>query len=90
MTKTIDIYTKFGCPYCSRAKQLLSVKQAAYREIDITMDGQKRAEMIARAPGSNTVPQIFIGDVHVGGCDDLHALERAGKLDAMLADIISE
>lgn len=54
------------------------------------MDGQKRAEMIARAPGSNTVPQIFIGDVHVGGCDDLHALERAGKLDDMLEHIASE
>lgn len=90
MTKTIDIYTKFTCPYCSRAKQLLSSKSAEYREIDITMDGQKRAEMIARAPGSNTVPQIFIGDVHIGGCDDLHALERAGKLDAMLAGITSE
>jgi glutaredoxin 3 len=90
MTKTIDIYTKFGCPYCSRAKQLLSAKKAAYREIDITMDGQKRAEMIVRAPGSSTVPQIFIGEAHVGGCDDLHALERAGKLDAMLAHITSE
>jgi len=81
----IDIYTKFGCPYCMRAKRLLDEKLADYAEHDITMGGPKRAEMIARAPGAATVPQIFIGDTHVGGSDDLAALERAGKLDALLA-----
>jgi glutaredoxin 3 len=84
MTKTIDIYTKFGCPYCSRAKQLLQTKGAAYNEIDVTMGGAPRAEMEQRAPGARTVPQIFIDGTHIGGCDDLHALDNAGKLDAML------
>ena len=81
----IDIYTKFACPFCVRAKRLLSAKGASFAEHDITMGGPKRDEMIARAPASRTVPQIFIGDVHVGGSDDLVALERAGKLDALLA-----
>lgn len=81
----IDIYTKFGCPFCVRAKHLLDRKGAVYSEYDITMGGPKRAEMLERAPGAMTVPQIFIGAVHVGGSDDLHALERAGKLDALLA-----
>lgn len=81
----IDIYTKFGCPFCVRAKHLLDRKGAVYSEYDITMGGPKRAEMLERAPGVMTVPQIFIGSLHVGGCDDLHALERAGKLDALLA-----
>jgi glutaredoxin 3 len=84
MTNTIDIYTKFGCPYCSRAKQLLQAKGAAYNEIDVTMGGAPRAEMEQRALGARTVPQIFIDGTHVGGCDDLHALDNAGKLDAML------
>ena len=81
----IDIYTKFGCPFCVRAKHLLDRKGAVYSEYDITMGGPKRAEMLERAPGAMTVPQIFIGAVHVGGSDDLHALERAGKFDALLA-----
>ncbi len=81
----IDIYTKFGCPYCVRAKRLLDQKGAAYTEHDITMGGPKRDEMRERAPGASTVPQIFIGDTHVGGSDDLAALEREGKLDALLA-----
>ena len=81
----IDIYTKFACPYCVRAKRLLSEKGAAFTEHDITMGGAKRDEMLARAPNAMTVPQIFIGDTHVGGSDDLAALERAGKLDALLA-----
>jgi glutaredoxin 3 len=85
MTKTIDIYTKFGCPYCSRAKQLLSVKGELYNEIDVTMGGSPREEMESRAPGARTVPQIFIGDTYVGGCDDLFALDGAGKLDPLLA-----
>ncbi len=81
----IDIYTKFACPFCVRAKRLLDEKGAKYSEHDTTMGGAKRAEMLARAPQAMTVPQIFIGDVHVGGSDDLAALERAGKLDALLA-----
>lgn len=81
----IDIYTKFACPFCVRAKRLLSDKGAEFVEHDITMGGPKREEMMARAPNAMTVPQIFIGDVHVGGSDDLAALEREGKLDALLA-----
>lgn len=78
---TIEIYTKAFCPYCHRAKALLDGKGAAYQEIDITMGGPRRGEMIDRAGGSATVPQIFIDGTHVGGCDDVHALDRAGKLD---------
>lgn len=81
----IEIYTKFLCPYCSRAKALLDAKGAAYEEIDITMGGEKRTEMLARSNGGMTVPQIFIGETHVGGCDDLVALNAAGKLDPLLA-----
>ncbi|MEE4153957.1 MAG: glutaredoxin 3 [Erythrobacter sp.] len=81
----IDIYTKFACPFCTRAKHLLAKKGAAFNEIDVTMGGEEREEMLARAPGARTVPQIFIGDTHVGGSDDLVALEEAGKLDALLA-----
>jgi glutaredoxin 3 len=80
----IEIYTKWGCPYCSRAKRLLDSKGAVYEEHDITMGGPRRAEMLERAPGAMTVPQIFIGGTAVGGSDDLAALEAAGKLDAML------
>lgn len=82
---TVDIYTKFGCGYCFRAKRLLDEKGVAYNEFDITMGGPKRDEMMERAPMARTVPQIFIGEVHVGGSDDLAALEREGKLDALLA-----
>ena len=81
----IDIYTKFACPYCVRAKRLLSQKGVDFAEHDITMGGPKRAEMLKRAPNAMTVPQIFIGDTYVGGSDELAALERAGKLDALLA-----
>jgi glutaredoxin 3 len=80
----IEIYTKMLCPYCTRAKRLLGEKGVDYQEFDITMGGPKRAEMIQRANGRTTVPQIFIDDTHVGGSDDLVALERAGKLDPML------
>ena len=80
----ITIYTKFGCGYCMRAKHLLDTKGAVYTEHDITMGGPKRDEMLARAPDARTVPQIFIGDTHVGGSDDLAALEREGRLDALL------
>ena len=81
----IDIYTKFACPFCVRAKHLLKKKGAEFEEHDITMGGAKRDEMMARAPNARTVPQIFIGDTYVGGSDDLAALEEAGKLDALLA-----
>ena len=80
----IDIYTKFACPFCVRAKRLLASKGVAFNEYDITLGGPRREEMLARAPQARTVPQIFIGETHVGGCDDLHALEAAGKLDALL------
>ena len=86
MTKTVEIYTKFGCPYCSRAKQLLSAKGAEFIEYDITMGSPKRAEMEQRVPGARTVPQIIIGGIVVGGSDDLFAMEAAGKLDALLSD----
>ena len=81
----VDIYTKFACGYCYRAKRLLESKGVEFNEYDITMGGPRRAEMLARAPGAMTVPQIFIGDTHVGGSDDLAALDRAGKLDSLLA-----
>ena len=82
----VEIYTKWTCPYCLRAKRLLDSKGVSYEEYDITMGGPQRAEMIQRANGRSTVPQIFIGNRHVGGSDDLAALERAGKLDPLLAD----
>ncbi len=84
-TPKIDIYTKFTCPFCVRAKRLLSNKGAEFNEFDISMGGPKREEMIARAPEARTVPQIFIGDTHVGGSDELAALEASGELDALLA-----
>lgn len=80
----VVIYTKFGCGYCYRAKRLLDQKGIPYTEHDVTMGGKPREEMMARAPMARTVPQIFIGETHVGGSDDLHALEASGKLDAML------
>jgi glutaredoxin 3 len=82
----VEVYTKMFCPYCVRAKRLLDEKGVAYEEIDITMGGPQRGEMIQRANGRTTVPQIFIGETHVGGSDDLVALERRGKLDPLLAD----
>ncbi|MBP8233649.1 glutaredoxin 3 [Rhizorhabdus sp.] len=81
----VEIYTKAFCPYCARAKSLLESKGVAYEEYDISMGGPKRAEMLERARGGSTVPQIFIDGTHVGGCDDIHALDRAGKLDPLLA-----
>lgn len=80
----IDIYTKFGCGFCVRAKRLLDEKGADYNEHDITMGGPKREELQQRAPQARTVPQIFIGETYVGGSDELAALERSGKLDALL------
>lgn len=80
----IDIYTSPLCGFCSAAKRLLQQKGAAFNEIDVLANPARRPEMVQRASGGRTVPQIFIGEVHVGGCDDLYALERAGKLDALL------
>ena len=82
----IEIYTKFLCPYCTRARSLLKSKGVkSVEEYDITMDGARRAEMLARANGRTTVPQIFIDGRHIGGSDDLAALDRAGGLDPLLA-----
>lgn len=81
----VEIYTKFLCPYCARAKALLKDKGVAVEEYDITMGGPKRAEMLERASGRTTVPQIFIDGRHIGGSDDLAALDRAGGLDPLLA-----
>ena len=81
----VEIYTRAFCGYCTRAKRLLDEKGVAYDEVDVGMQAGKRAEMLQRARGRSTVPQIFIDDHHVGGSDDLHALDRGGKLDAMLA-----
>ncbi len=80
----VEIYTKWGCGFCVRAKALLEAKGADFEEYDITMGGPKKAEMLERVPGAMTVPQILIGGAAVGGCDELLALDRAGKLDALL------
>lgn len=80
----VEIYTKTGCPYCARAKALLEQKGVAYKEREISGDFDARQDMLGRANGRTTVPQIFIAGAHVGGSDDLAALESAGKLDAML------
>jgi glutaredoxin 3 len=85
----VDIYTARFCPYCAAAKALLTRKGVAFNEIDIAGNWERRDEMIARANGRVTVPQIFIGAVHVGGHDDLQALERDGRLDALLAEATS-
>ena len=82
---TVEIYTKAFCPYCWRAKQLLDSKGVEYEEIAVDHGGEVRQQMIQRAHGRTTVPQIFIRDHHVGGCDELVALERAGKLDELVA-----
>lgn len=80
----VKIYTTMFCPYCSSAKQLLARKNVTFEEIDVTYDPSGRQEMTKRA-GRHTVPQIWIGETHVGGCDDLYALDRQGKLDTLLA-----
>jgi glutaredoxin 3 len=81
----IEIYTTRYCPYCHAAKALLRRKGVAFTEIDLGRDWERRNEMIERANGGVTVPQIFVGSVHVGGSEELHALERAGRLDSLLA-----
>ena len=81
----VTIYTRMMCGYCAAAKRLLDRKGVAYTEYDASFSPELRQEMIGRANGRSTFPQIFIGDVHVGGSDDLHELERQGRLDALLA-----
>jgi len=85
MPPKVVLYTTPFCPYCLRAKELLRRKKVAFDEIDVMMDAARRDEMTRRARGKRTVPQIFVGDTHVGGCDELVALDRQGKLDALLA-----
>ena len=80
----VEIYTKFGCPYCARAKHLLEEKGVDFEETDINAVAGKRDEMLERSNGRHTVPQIFIDGRHIGGSDDLAALDRAGGLDALL------
>ena len=83
--KTVEIYTKSTCGFCHMAKRLLTAKGVSFSEVDILVQPDRRAEMIQRANGGSTVPQIFIEGNHIGGCDDLMGLDRSGKLDAMLA-----
>ena len=82
--KPVTIYTTRTCGFCRMAKALLTRKGAAFQEVDVTFDDARRAEMIAKAGGRTTVPQIWIGERHVGGCDDLYELDYAGELDALL------
>ncbi|HPG88547.1 MAG TPA: glutaredoxin 3 [Hyphomicrobium sp.] len=81
----VKVYTAGNCCYCHMAKDLLRRKGAPFEEVDLTGRSDLRADLRDRAGGRSTVPQIWIGEVHVGGCDDLHALDRSGKLDSMLA-----
>ena len=85
MSAAIEIYTRPGCGYCSAAKSLLTRKKAAFTEYDVAKNANYRQEMYDRAGVGTTFPQIFVGDMHVGGCDELYALDRAGKLEALLA-----
>jgi glutaredoxin 3 len=85
MTAAVEIYTRPGCGYCTAAKSLLARKNAAFTEFNVATDAAYRDEMYDRAGHGSTFPQIFIGTTHVGGCDDLYALEDAGKLDPLLA-----
>lgn len=80
----IELYTTRSCPYCIRAKRLLDSKNVTYKEIGVDMSPERRSEMMQRAKGSHTVPQIFIDQQHIGGCDDMMRLEREGRLDAIL------
>lgn len=82
----IEVYSGGYCPYCARAKALLQKKGLKFTEYDVQAEPNRRAEMAERAPGARTIPQIFINDRHVGGCDDLYALDKKGELDAWLGD----
>ena len=84
--KPVELYTTPICGYCNAAKRLLARKGISYTEINVMIDPGKRAEMVQRANGGRTVPQIFVGETHIGGFDEMNALERAGKLDALLGD----
>ncbi|GGF00189.1 glutaredoxin 3 [Aliidongia dinghuensis] len=81
----VEVYSTLFCPYCARAKSLLGKKGVEYVNIDVMEEPNRRAEMMSRAGGRTSVPQIFINGEHIGGCDDLYALDRAGSLDAKLA-----
>jgi glutaredoxin 3 len=81
----VTIYTRATCPYCRAAKELLDKKGVAFTEFEITREPDKRQEMMAKSGGRSTVPQVFIGERHVGGCDDLYALDSRGELDRLLA-----
>jgi glutaredoxin 3 len=81
----IEIYSKDHCPYCVRAKALLESKGAKYEEFAVDKDAERFQEMLQRAPGRRTLPQIFINDQHIGGCDDLFACDKSGELDQLLA-----
>ena len=83
--KSVEIYTRSWCGYCAAAKRLLKARGAAFTEYDVEAEPARLPEMLARARGRRSVPQIFVGDTHVGGSDDLHALDRAGKLVSLLA-----
>lgn len=83
--KPVEIYTSPLCGFCHAAKRLLKSKGVSFSEVDVWSEPERKQEMVQRANGGRTVPQIFIGDIHVGGSDELHALERDGKLDALLA-----
>ncbi len=83
--KTVEIYTSPLCGFCHAAKRLLSQKGIEFSEVDVWANPDRKPEMIQRANGGRTVPQIFVGDVHIGGCDDLYELERSGGLDKLLA-----
>jgi glutaredoxin 3 len=85
MAAAIEIYTRPGCGYCTAAKQLLTRKKAAFTELSVSNDPSLRDRMYERAGAGSTFPQIFIGETHVGGCNELYALDRVGKLDALLA-----
>jgi glutaredoxin 3 len=85
MTAAVEIYTRPGCGYCSAAKSLLTRKKAAFTEYDVATDSKLRQQMWDRAGAGSTFPQIFLGKLHVGGCDELYALDREGKLDSLLA-----
>ncbi|MCW6034830.1 glutaredoxin 3 [Spirulina subsalsa FACHB-351] len=85
MTSKVEIYTWSACPFCLRAKALLNRKQVEYTEYCIDGDNEARDKMAQRANGKRSVPQIFINDQHIGGCDDIYSLERSGKLDSLLS-----
>ena len=83
----VEMYSSLMCPFCHQAKSLLKKKNVAFKEIDVTFDKGEREKMKIRANGRHTVPQIFIGETHVGGCDELYALDEEGKLDDLLAKV---